>query len=107
MYLPTRRALHSIDPELSDVVHQALKNDGEVKIELDDDGWFVVVVDDIEMSRIPSESFDYPLNRMSLSDEAQSLADEYLDQRQRDRIQRRMKELRTDGHSAAEGVDSA
>lgn len=105
MFLPTRQALHSIDPTLSEVMTQAMKEGATVELELGDHG-YCVLIDGVEMAEAPSESFDYPLKRLGLSDEAKVLATEYVEKRQRERIRRRIKQLRTDDHSAAEGAET-
>lgn len=105
MYLPTRQTLQSIDPTLSEVMTQAMQGGATVELKLGDHG-YRVLIDGVEMAESPSESFDYPLKRLKLSDEAKTLATEYVEKRQRERIRRRIKQLRTDDHSAAEGVET-
>ncbi|MDS0280076.1 hypothetical protein NDI85_20020 [Halomicroarcula sp. S1AR25-4] len=103
MYKPTRDAAHSIDPTLSDLIHEAHRDDRPVELVATDRG-LTVRIDGVDVAPIPSESFDWPLHRIDMSDDAAALAADSLDRRRKRRFERRKRKLRTDDHAASEGA---
>jgi regulator of protease activity HflC (stomatin/prohibitin superfamily) len=99
--MPTRRR---IDPTLGDVIAQALRDSLNVELTRED-GSLMVVIDDVEITTIAWESFEYPVPDLRLDGEAAALADRMAAERRRRRFRRRMQQLRTDDHLAAEGGD--
>lgn len=100
MRTSTRR---SFEPELSDVVAEALREGHEVTLE-DVDGELGLAIDgETLVVGLPWETFSYPLSPCGLSDHARDVAEEFVRRRDRRRYHRRMDRLETDSHLAAHG----
>jgi len=106
MHLPTRESTHNVDAMLSDVIHQALRDDRTIEI-VKSDGSLVIEIDGVEVTPIASESFDWPLDRYDFEGDAAELVEECLERRRKRRIERRKEKLSTENQAESEGIDSA
>lgn len=106
MYFPTTET--GARPTLSDAVTQALHEGQTVELTKAKHG-FDVVVDGTEITQIASESFDYPIDRVTLDREAEQLVEDLIERRTerliRARKRRRIRELSTAASVAAHGFD--
>lgn len=104
MYLPTRDSAHSVDPTLSDVIFQALRDERTVEI-VNEEKSLRIQIDGINVAPIASESFDYPLHRYDLSEDAADLVMECLERKRKRRFERRKEKLATENQAQIEGSD--
>jgi hypothetical protein len=98
-----------LDPTLTDVIREALKQDRKVTIE-DGEYGMALALDGVELvDGLAWESFDYPLHRGDFSDEKMELITNLLRAREARSNERRRQSLLTrdsvQSHTVAEGED--
>ncbi|MFC4553557.1 MULTISPECIES: hypothetical protein [Halorussus] len=96
---------------LSIVVLQALIDDRTVEIQCAKNHGFHIVADGVRIANdnakggLPIEHFEYPLERVDLSADAEDLCVELKRRSKRRRHRRRMERLNTESHCLAEGEE--
>lgn len=91
------------DPDLDDVLLEAIRQDHDVGLDVVD-GALVVTVDGEPWTQIARESFGFPIDRITLDDpNHRDLAEQLHRDRRRRQLRSRMDRLSTESHTAAHG----
>lgn len=93
-----------LDPTLTDIIRQALRDDQVVELAHGKHGMAIDVDGDRLVDGVAWESFDYPLHRGSWSDEQRDTIDDLLRRRERYKSDRKKSKIESSNHEQSEGM---
>lgn len=96
--------------DFADIIQQALRDGRSVTLEPGERSGFHVAIDGVVLADdtrhgFPWESFCYPVDRITLSDDAEALARDLLREKHRRGYRARERRLATETHCAAHGEE--